>query len=142
ALRGGSLRHFRDRGGFSARRSALPCPAPVGFSRRLLISRLQGSSAMPITLGCTSCGKRFRARDESAGKKVKCPYCQAAVQVPTPEESDNAAAPTASVPVPPASTAAPRPGPPAPPKSGPVPAAPGRPAPRPSPPPAPAPVAD
>jgi hypothetical protein len=42
---------------------------------------------MPITLGCPSCGKRFRARDESAGKKVKCPYCQSAVQVPPPEES-------------------------------------------------------
>jgi phage FluMu protein Com len=42
---------------------------------------------MPITLGCPKCMKRFRARDESAGKKVKCPYCQEAVQVPTPEES-------------------------------------------------------
>ncbi|MBM3979128.1 MAG: hypothetical protein FJ304_02365 [Planctomycetes bacterium] len=53
---------------------------------------------MPITLGCPSCGKRFRARDESAGKKVKCPYCQAAVQVPTAEESGSAGAPTASLP--------------------------------------------
>lgn len=42
---------------------------------------------MPITLGCPSCGKRFRAREESAGKKVKCPFCQAAVPVPTAEES-------------------------------------------------------
>ena len=55
------------------------------------------SQVMPITLGCPSCGKRFRARDESAGKKVKCPYCQAAVQVPTPEESASAGAPTAPV---------------------------------------------
>ncbi|MCI0700379.1 MAG: zinc-ribbon domain-containing protein [Planctomycetia bacterium] len=53
---------------------------------------------MPITLGCPSCGKRFRARDESAGKKVKCPYCQAAVQVPTSEESAVAGAPTAPLP--------------------------------------------
>jgi phage FluMu protein Com len=53
---------------------------------------------MPITLGCPSCGKRFRARDESAGKKVKCPYCQSAVQVPTPEESAAAGAPTAALP--------------------------------------------
>ena len=45
---------------------------------------------MPITLGCPSCGKRFRARDESAGKKVKCPYCQAAVPVPTAEETAKA----------------------------------------------------
>lgn len=49
---------------------------------------------MPITLGCPSCGKRFRARDESAGKRVKCPYCQAAVPVPTAEESASAGAPT------------------------------------------------
>lgn len=53
---------------------------------------------MPITLGCPSCGKRFRARDESAGKKVKCPYCQSAVQVPSPDESASAGAPTAPLP--------------------------------------------
>ncbi|MBP3960363.1 hypothetical protein J8F10_34475 [Gemmata sp. G18] len=53
---------------------------------------------MPITLGCPSCGKRFRARDESAGKRVKCPYCQAAVPVPTAEESAEAGAPTAPLP--------------------------------------------
>ena len=69
---------------------------------------------MPITLGCPSCGKRFKARDESAGKKVKCPYCQAAVSVPTAEESARAGAPTA--PLPPAD-APPRTGPPARPSS-------------------------
>lgn len=42
---------------------------------------------MPITLGCPSCGKRFRAREESSGKKVKCPFCQAAVPVPNSDES-------------------------------------------------------
>jgi len=42
---------------------------------------------MPITLGCPSCGKRFRAREESSGKKVKCPFCQAAVPVPNGEDS-------------------------------------------------------
>jgi len=66
---------------------------------------------MPITLGCPSCGKRFRARDESAGKRVKCPFCQAAVPVPTPEESAAAGAPTESlsapVPQPPARKPAP-----------------------------------
>src|SRR6478736_3260535 len=53
---------------------------------------------MPITLGCPSCGKRFRARDESAGKRVKCPFCQAAVAVPTSEEAASANAPTDTVP--------------------------------------------
>lgn len=62
---------------------------------------------MPITLGCPSCGKRFRARDESAGKRVKCPYCQAAVPVASPDEAQNAAAPTERVPPPaPAATIA------------------------------------
>jgi hypothetical protein len=61
---------------------------------------------MPITLGCPSCGKRFRARDESAGKRVRCPYCQAAVPVPSPQEAQNAAAPTERVP-PSAASAAP-----------------------------------
>lgn len=74
---------------------------------------------MPITLGCPSCGKRFRARDESAGKKVKCPYCQAAVSVPTAEESATAGAPTAPLPPPPGSSMSPavpppRPAPPRP----------------------------
>jgi hypothetical protein len=55
---------------------------------------------MPITLGCPSCGKRFRAREESSGKKVKCPFCQAAVPVPTSEESQAAGAPTEVVPAP------------------------------------------
>jgi len=53
---------------------------------------------MPITLGCPSCGKRFRARDESAGKRVKCPYCAAAVPVPTVEEAAAAGAPTSVIP--------------------------------------------
>ena len=82
---------------------------------------------MPITLGCPSCGKRFRARDESAGKKVKCPYCQAAVSVPTSDEAAAAGAPTAPLP-----------------DSGSLPAAPARasaaPPPRPRPPPPAAPV--
>ena len=53
---------------------------------------------MPITLGCPSCGKRFRARDESAGKRVKCPYCAAAVPVPTAEQAAAAGAPTSVIP--------------------------------------------
>lgn len=56
---------------------------------------------MPITLGCPSCGKRFRARDESAGKRVKCPFCQAPVQVPTADQAAAAGAPTDVVSAPP-----------------------------------------
>ena len=88
-----------------------------GFPVPFLLSRLYGVVVMPITLGCPSCGKRFRARDESAGKKVKCPYCQAAVQVPTPDDAPGGAgmAPPSvpdSAPVP---APLPRPVPPSPP---------------------------
>jgi hypothetical protein len=61
---------------------------------------------MPITLGCPSCGKRFRAREESSGKKVKCPFCQAAVSVPSSEEAQNAGAPTEVVPAAPSTNSA------------------------------------
>lgn len=37
---------------------------------------------MPITLTCEACGKQFRARDESVGKRVKCPYCARPTEVP------------------------------------------------------------
>ncbi|HUR52917.1 MAG TPA: hypothetical protein VMZ71_02215 [Gemmataceae bacterium] len=56
---------------------------------------------MPITLSCPSCAKRFRARDESAGKRVKCPYCQAAIVV-------NADGSSAAPPADPGPLAAPR----------------------------------
>jgi hypothetical protein len=71
---------------------------------------------MPITLGCPSCGKRFRARDESAGKRVKCPYCAAAVSVPTAEEAAAAGAPTAPLSPPSPPPPPPKPGP----RSGPA----------------------
>jgi hypothetical protein len=36
---------------------------------------------MPIGVSCT-CGKSFHVKDELAGKKIKCPVCQAVVEVP------------------------------------------------------------
>lgn len=36
---------------------------------------------MPIVFNCT-CGKPLRAKDESAGKKTKCPHCSAVVSIP------------------------------------------------------------
>ncbi|MEK7866747.1 MAG: hypothetical protein AAB434_08685 [Planctomycetota bacterium] len=44
---------------------------------------------MSITVNCT-CGGRFRVGDQHAGKKIKCPKCAGAVQVP--EETDEGAA--------------------------------------------------
>ena len=58
---------------------------------------------MAIPLECTGCGKKLKVKDESAGKRVKCPECQAVVVVPKldstergdgfPDESDTAAQP-------------------------------------------------
>ena len=42
---------------------------------------------MPISLEC-KCGRSFRARDEAAGKRVKCPDCGAPVLVPAPEDDE------------------------------------------------------
>lgn len=39
---------------------------------------------MPISVAC-SCGKRFRAKDELAGRRLKCPTCGSAIQVPSPQ---------------------------------------------------------
>jgi len=38
---------------------------------------------MPITVTC-NCGKRFRVRNEHAGKRGRCPSCGAAVTIPAP----------------------------------------------------------
>jgi hypothetical protein len=42
---------------------------------------LQGKP-MPIHMTCTGCGKPFRLRDEMAGRKVRCPECEAILVVP------------------------------------------------------------
>lgn len=47
---------------------------------------------MPITLSC-GCGKRLAVKDELAGKKIKCPGCQAVVRVPAAPGADAGGAP-------------------------------------------------
>jgi len=37
---------------------------------------------MPIALKCRSCGHTGRAPDKAAGKRITCPKCGAALQVP------------------------------------------------------------
>lgn len=39
---------------------------------------------MPITFNCT-CGKSLRVADEHAGKRIKCPGCQAVCTAPAPK---------------------------------------------------------
>ena len=48
---------------------------------------------MAIAAKCESCGKRFRANDKLAGKKVKCPECGGVLTIPLPQplaEDDSA----------------------------------------------------
>jgi hypothetical protein len=42
---------------------------------------------MAITVAC-DCGKEFKVKDELAGKKVKCPACQAVLTVPAAEDAE------------------------------------------------------
>ena len=37
---------------------------------------------MPIPISCPSCQRRLQARDEHAGKTLKCPACKASIAVP------------------------------------------------------------
>ncbi len=55
---------------------------------------------MPIALSCHTCGKQLKAKDESAGKKIKCPGCATVLSVPALEE------PAEAPPPPPPSAAA------------------------------------
>src|SRR5438477_8429795 len=38
---------------------------------------------MPITFDC-ACGKTLRVNDDLAGRKARCPACQAVVDIPAP----------------------------------------------------------
>jgi hypothetical protein len=60
---------------------------------------------MPIKVQC-ACGKAFAAKDELAGKTVKCPGCQKPLKIP-----GGTAAPTAAAPKPAAKPAAAKPAP-------------------------------
>src|SRR4051794_5916234 len=42
---------------------------------------------MGITLHC-ACGKKYKAKDEAVGKKVKCPSCGEAQRVRAPDDDD------------------------------------------------------
>ena len=41
---------------------------------------------MPISVICSSCGKRLKAKDDHAGKSLPCPNCGQKVRVPEPDE--------------------------------------------------------
>ncbi|MCA9106338.1 MAG: DUF4190 domain-containing protein [Planctomycetales bacterium] len=41
---------------------------------------------MPISFTCSSCGRNLKTPDEMAGKKGKCPHCQAVMEIPLKSE--------------------------------------------------------
>ncbi len=49
-----------------------------------VVSPLAGTevASAKVTVACTSCGKKLRAKGEWAGRKVKCPQCGKAVAIP------------------------------------------------------------
>jgi predicted Zn finger-like uncharacterized protein len=40
---------------------------------------------MPLDIECTGCQRQFRVPDSAAGKKIRCPKCQSAIDVPRAE---------------------------------------------------------
>jgi DNA-directed RNA polymerase subunit RPC12/RpoP len=53
---------------------------------------------MSISFTCTSCSKSLAVKDEFAGKKIKCPGCQAVLVVPAADTSKKAEAPKTAAP--------------------------------------------
>jgi len=47
---------------------------------------------MPISVTCPGCDRGLKAPDSSAGRKIKCPKCNAVVPVPDVEGEEEAAA--------------------------------------------------
>src|SRR5947209_4184828 len=43
---------------------------------------------MPIPLQCTSCGKKMKAPDKLAGKRVACPGCKQPLSIPVQEDGN------------------------------------------------------
>src|SRR5579871_4911592 len=41
---------------------------------------------MPLSVTCSACGKRLKAKDELAGKVLPCPNCKAKVAIPQLED--------------------------------------------------------
>lgn len=74
---------------------------------------------MPISLQCPACGRRLKANDALAGRRLPCPACKTEIEVPAAPPVEDAAAalllagdePADSAPPPPAPAPAPEPKP-------------------------------
>src|SRR5262245_9059912 len=47
---------------------------------------------MPISIECPACGRRLKANDALAGRRLPCPNCRDEVEVPAPANAEDAAA--------------------------------------------------
>jgi formylglycine-generating enzyme required for sulfatase activity/serine/threonine protein kinase len=62
-----------------------PAAAGAGPEERTLPPRDTGTTGM-LSFPCPACGKTLKVKAAAAGKKAKCPHCQAPLQVPGPVE--------------------------------------------------------
>src|SRR5690348_9992307 len=60
---------------------------PGGVGRRDRFPSKPNQPAMAISFAC-SCGKSFRAKDELAGKRTKCPACGQVLVIPSSQVSE------------------------------------------------------
>ncbi len=51
---------------------------------------------MPIEVTCSGCGSKLSTPDSAAGKRAKCPKCGGMLQIPGPQQEDDALEPIAS----------------------------------------------
>jgi len=57
---------------------------PMSFFRFEGSGLTTGKLSMPIPVQC-NCGRSFRAKDELAGRKARCPNCSTVLTIPQPE---------------------------------------------------------
>jgi len=78
---------------------------PVGETVACLIERLRelrpnaeagGKAPAQIRLACSGCGKSLKVKANLAGKKPKCPHCQAVIPVPNAVQPDKSPQPPPS----------------------------------------------
>src|SRR5262249_49237932 len=64
-----------------------PSP-PVPHPRAPTPTSHPPEAPMTISVTCDGCDRTLKAPDTSAGRKIKCPKCGAAVLVPSPDEDE------------------------------------------------------
>ena len=60
------------------------------YAKRWGTGLLVEGDVMPISVQCPGCGGKFRAPDEAAGKRAKCPKCSAVIEVGSTQQQQSA----------------------------------------------------